>query len=144
MLWKDESSFGYVYSSHSVRIVYMHLSKVVGRGAYVTVRKLKQMYYATELLQFLRQQAYMVFSNRKGHSPLDVCWLSCNFFTRVAHTSYLSHASHEDLGWFLFWWKLEFWLLHGFKMFHFVHWFQSSFCFRSTTISSAVRKFFGL
>ena len=39
-------------------------------------------------------------------------------------------------------WFLQ--LLHGFKMFHFIHWFQNSFCFRSTTIPSAVRKFFGL
>ena len=39
-------------------------------------------------------------------------------------------------------WFLQ--LLHGFKMFHFVPWFQNSFCFCSTTIPSAVRKYFGL
>ena len=39
-------------------------------------------------------------------------------------------------------WFLQ--LLHGFKMFHFVPWFQNSFCFCSTTTPSAVRKFFGL
>ena len=32
-------------------------------------------------------------------------------------------------------------LLHGFKLFHFVHRFQNCFCFRSTTIPSAVRTF---
>ena len=37
-------------------------------------------------------------------------------------------------------WFLQ--LLHGFKMFHFVHWFQNSFCFCSTTIPPAVRIFF--
>ena len=36
------------------------------------------------------------------------------------------------VGWFLFWWKLEFQLLHGFTMFHFVLWFQNNFCFCST------------
>ena len=45
------------------------------------------------------------------------------------------------LGWFLFWWNLAFQFLHGFKLFHFVHRFQNSFCFRSTTIPSAVRTF---
>ena len=32
-------------------------------------------------------------------------------------------------------------LLHGFKLFHFVHRFQNCFCFCSTTIPSAVRTF---
>ena len=32
-------------------------------------------------------------------------------------------------------------LLHGFKLFHFVHRFQNCFCFRSTTFPSAVRTF---
>ena len=45
------------------------------------------------------------------------------------------------LGGFLFWWKLEFQLLHGFKLFHFVHWFRNSFCFRSQMIFYAVCNF---
>ena len=28
------------------------------------------------------------------------------------------------VGWFLFWWNLEFQFLHGFKLFHFVHRFE--------------------
>ena len=35
--------------------------------------------------------------------------------------------------------KLFLQLLHGFKLFHFVHRFQNIFCFRSTTFPSAVR-----
>ena len=36
------------------------------------------------------------------------------------------------VGWFLFWWKLEFWLLHGFKLCHFVQLFQNNFSFYDT------------
>ena len=45
------------------------------------------------------------------------------------------------LGGFLFWWKLEFQLLHGFKFFHFVHWFRNSFCFCSQMIFYVVCNF---
>ena len=47
----------------------------------------------------------------------------------------------RTLGWFLFWWKMEFQLLHGFKLFQFVHWFQNSFCFCSRMIFYAVCSF---
>ena len=46
------------------------------------------------------------------------------------------------VGWFLFWWKLKFQLLHGFKLFHFVHKFRNTFCFRCRTTPSAVCNFF--
>ena len=48
------------------------------------------------------------------------------------------------VGWFLFWWKLKFQFLHGFKLFHFVHRFRNTFCFRCRTTPSAVRNFFRL
>ena len=47
---------------------------------------------------------------------------------------------YGQLGWFLFWWNLEFQFLHGFKLFHLVSDFQNSFCFWCTTLPSAVRK----
>ena len=54
----------------------------------------------------------------------------------------LSQKFHLPLGWFLFWWKLKFQLLHGFKLFHFVHRFWNTFWFRCRTTPSAVRNFF--
>ena len=73
-----------------------------------------------------------------GSSILAV-W-SCN--TTLAQpwkAQFFSPDHTEALGWFLFWWKLKFQLLHGFKLFHFVHRFWNTFCFRCRTTPSAVR-----
>ena len=84
-----------------------------------------------------------------------LCNLSCEYSVNTAlHSLHCCHSGryayicrsvvleHIMVGWFLFWWNLEFKFLHGFKLFHFVPRFQNSFCFCSTTIPSAVRKIF--
>ena len=45
------------------------------------------------------------------------------------------------LGWFLFWWSLEFWFWHAAMFFPLLHWFQNCFCFRSRTFPSHVGTF---
>ena len=72
--------------------------------------------------------------------------LPCSLMLWTCTKSKKDGQNHKNtgvrLGWFLFWWKLEIQLLHGFKLFHFVHWCRNRFCFRSQMIFYAVCNFF--
>ena len=60
---------------------------------------------------------------------LNLFWHSCLNIT-------------NSIGWFLFWWSLEFLFWHAAKLFSLLHWFQNCFCFRSRTFPSHVGIFF--
>ena len=73
--------------------------------------------------------------NTASSSVLDIYWDNTHCAQILSpsrpqnHNYCYPHPATTQVGWFLFWWNLEFQFLHGFKLFHFVHWFQNWFCF---------------